>query len=310
MEIIMATKKTPADSNEKSDGKLSLKMDKAYPFKTRDHINEVVVIGCGGTGSYVIPGIARLLYSMKQQNKKIPTLTLIDADQVENKNLIRQNFSPGDVGRNKAEALATRYANAFGLEIAYQTTYLEKEGDIRNLFSSSDGGTLLIGCVDNIRTRFSIREAIRTYTNSYKNVYWIDTGNEEETGQVVLSARIPRWNRSGLSFVDDKRFPLPDIFDLYPELLERSKTAKFTSELSCAELAESSPQFGFVNNNAANFALNFAFDLLSQNEIKVHAVEFSIKNKVAHKTLCKSNIENWPKICSAYHDINMKNYLI
>lgn len=307
----MATKKKVApvtkvaSEEKKSEGqtKLALKIDKNYPLVVDDRIDHVIVLGCGGTGSYVIPGIARLLYSMKDSGQHVPTFTLVDADEVETKNLIRQNFSPGDVGRNKAEALATRYAGAFALEIAYQDKFLEKEADIQNLFDSVGGATMIISCVDNIRTRLSIRNAIHSYRDHYKNIYWIDTGNEAEAGQVVLAARIGRWAQYHLK--DSPKYPLPDIFDLYPELEERAKESKFASELSCAELAESSPQFGFVNHNAANFALNFAFDVFQGNPIKVHAVEFSIKNKVAHKPLVRSNIEKWKEICRHYEGIDM-----
>jgi len=268
-----------------------LKMDKNYNFRAPEGPNHIIIVGCGGTGSYVIPSIARLLYTLRPREVR---LTLIDADVVEEKNIIRQNFSPGDVGKNKAEALAARYSGAFGLNIATRDKYLETEEDIQDLFNSAPGGVLVISCVDNIRTRLSISNAVaRSRTD--KTVYWIDTGNEEESGQVVLAANIKNNLLAGTirPIAQGEAFNLPDIFDIYPELKERAKLAKFTSQLSCAEMAESAPQYGFVNHNAANFALNFAFDVIKQNPIKVNVVEFSIKNKVAHKSLARSEMLKW-----------------
>ena len=59
--------------------------------------SRVVCIGAGGLISHIAPTLAR---------KGIGALTLLDGDLVEPSNLNRQRFYPGDVGRNKAIALA------------------------------------------------------------------------------------------------------------------------------------------------------------------------------------------------------------
>ena len=183
--------------------------------------------------------------------------------------------------------------------------YLEKEKEIIDLIiTARPGPVLVVSCVDNIKARLSLRNAIRAQKD--RVVYWIDTGNEEETGQVVLSIRIPGWKSRD---IHSGRYPIPDVFDLYPELLERAKEAKHVSELSCAELSASSPQFGFVNMSAATLALNFAFDLIARKPIKTHISEFSIKNKFAHRPLNRATLKSWKGVCLYYSRLNMDTIL-
>jgi len=59
------------------------------------------LIGCGGVGSWLAPVECRLVGPNN--------LTLVDGDTLEEKNLDRQLFTRDDIGRNKAEALASLY---------------------------------------------------------------------------------------------------------------------------------------------------------------------------------------------------------
>ena len=77
--------------------------------------NKIIVFGCGGTGSRVVPLIAQFVKSCAWVLN--PELVLIDFDSVEEKNLLRQNFISSDVGKNKAVVLASRYSKAFNIAI-------------------------------------------------------------------------------------------------------------------------------------------------------------------------------------------------
>lgn len=69
---------------------------------------KILVIGCGGIGSYYAQHIDRLI-SLKQINEKECSFTFYDDDIVELKNILYQNFLPKDVDSLKTKALARRF---------------------------------------------------------------------------------------------------------------------------------------------------------------------------------------------------------
>ena len=82
---------------------------------------KIVMLGAGGTGGHIAPHIYRLLYALDRPSRFI----ICDGDKVEFKNLVRQNFSPADLGENKAKLLAERYASVFGMEAEYLPAFVE-----------------------------------------------------------------------------------------------------------------------------------------------------------------------------------------
>lgn len=67
-------------------------------------MTDIIVVGCGGTGSHYIKELGRLLYGMKAGDRV--RLILVDGDSVEEKNLVRQAFLAQDIGRNKAQVMS------------------------------------------------------------------------------------------------------------------------------------------------------------------------------------------------------------
>jgi PRTRC genetic system ThiF family protein len=264
--------------------------DKTYGFVLHPdaRISNIVVLGAGGTGSHVIPDLARLLADQKTKGIAQPRMVIIDGDSIETKNLARQNFISADVGKNKAEVMANRYAAAFGLVVEHLPKYVESVEELSEICKLHYRHvTVIFSCVDNVKSRDLIRKL-----KGLGEVVWIDCGNEESSGQVVFSNMTMNWN-SDSTFIPSGTFPVPTVFDLYANLEDVLKTDKFVSEQSCAEFAESAPQHGFVNKTAATLALNYFFDLIKRNPIVTHGVEFSIKNRFSFKNITKSVIEDW-----------------
>lgn len=232
-----------------------MKYSKTAPVK-------IVVLGAGGTGGYVIPHLYRLGYASEHPTRII----VCDGDVVEQKNLIRQNFVEQDIGRNKAQALAARYAAAFGIECEYRPEFIETQGELDALtapdrlpYPMEPQRVILLGCVDNNKSR----QLCHRVFEQKRDLIYIDAGNGEHTGQVVCGVR------------QHGRTLYKPVCSLYPDLLEDED--KFPSELSCAERAVSAPQSVTANLTAATAVVSFLYDLLIAGDLKTRYVTFSSK---------------------------------
>lgn len=54
---------------------------------------------------------------------------------MEQKNLVRQNFIPADLGENKARVLAERYSTVFGMETEYVPAFIESAERLKELIA-------------------------------------------------------------------------------------------------------------------------------------------------------------------------------
>lgn len=186
--------------------------------RINDVFNVVFIIGCGGTGGYLVRDLGRYVSTLPYGNKTL--VVLIDGDKVEDKNLNRQNFIRKDLGRNKAEVMASRYSNHYGINIVAYPNHLTKDnitnlmghGGLQKLISTyltkginplgdnlvNLANLCVISCVDNNATRkllhqyfigsgqwsnYDIESAMTPLELS--SLSWIDSGNVSHSGQVV-----------------------------------------------------------------------------------------------------------------------------
>lgn len=237
-----------------------MKFSKTRPVK-------VVMLGAGGTGGHIAPHLYRLLYALGRQVRFI----ICDGDVVEEKNLVRQNFIPADLGENKAKVLAERYSTVFGMETEYVPAFVETEERLRELLTPEVWYTgvysvetvreqvILIGAVDNNKSR---QLCHRVFLQA-KELIYIDSGNGEYTGQVVCGVR-----RGGKTYY-------PPIGMVYPDVLE--ETDKFPTELSCTEASVSAPQSMAANITAATAVVDMVYNILTLGDSTVRQVTFSTK---------------------------------
>src|SRR5271157_1579259 len=135
----------------------------------------VTVVGCGGTGSAIASGLPYLHQAMVALGHPHGLdVTLVDGDRISRTNCVRQPFSESEIGLHKATVLATRINLFWGLDWEGLPEFMDEgwrnETDI------------VIGCVD---TRKSRRMIIST--SAYENChYWLDIGNNADSGQFVL----------------------------------------------------------------------------------------------------------------------------
>lgn len=214
---------------------------------------KLVMLGTGGTGGHAAPHLYRMLHALNRPARFI----LCDGDLVEAKNLIRQNFAPADLGQNKARVLAERYASVFGMKAEYVPSFVETREELMRLirpgiWEIKEGPylyklkremVLLLGCVDNNKSRRLCHEA---FCQSQDLVY-IDSGNEEFSGQVVCGVR-----RNG-------RTIFKPVGGIAPEILKAQD--RFPSEISCAEAAQADPQSMAANIMAATVMVDMVYNI-------------------------------------------------
>lgn len=237
-----------------------MKFSKTRPVK-------IIQLGAGGTGGHIAPHIYRLLYSLDRPARYL----ICDGDVVEEKNLVRQNFTPADLGENKARVLAERYSAVFGLEMEYVPSFVESEVQLRQLLTPEKWYigpyrrkivkemVILLGAVDNNKSR---QLCHRVFHQAQELIY-IDSGNGEFTGQVVCGVR------------QADRTIYPPIGTAYPDIL--ANTDKFPSELSCAEASVSDPQSMAANITAATVVVNLVYSILALGENRIRQATFSTK---------------------------------
>lgn len=231
---------------------------------------KVVMLGAGGTGGHIAPHLYRLLYALERPVRFI----ICDGDVVENKNLVRQNFIPADLGENKAKVLAERYSTVFGMETEYVPSFVETEEQLKELLTPDyfqislaeqhlseqvEEMVILIGAVDNNKSR----QLCHRIFQQAKELIYIDSGNGEYTGQVVCGVR--------------KAFKTyyPPIGTVYPDVLE--DTDKFPTELSCAEASVSAPQSIAANITAATAVVDVIYNILALGDSSVRQATFSTR---------------------------------
>lgn len=128
------------------------------------------IVGCGGTGSFLVQLVARIARSLIHAGK--PTrITLVDPDYVEPANVTRQCFCEAEVGRNKAQTLAARYSLAWNLGIEAIPEPFQGHW----VAGSYETLTVVLGCVDRAAGRRSLAEALHyNRYNSAPRIWWID----------------------------------------------------------------------------------------------------------------------------------------
>lgn len=236
---------------------------------------DIIVVGCGGTGSRIIQP---LIQTIKQAQASInPCLYLVDGDEVEFKNLSRQNFIEKDIGRNKAVVLAERYSAALEFPVVAHDAFITSKG---NMFSEigisaveqdhrplvPNTRKLIIMCVDSIDARLMILNQIGSTD------IVIDAGNEDTFGQVAIFDRIsvphlrsttaeielPREQVNLKPFSGEYEMPFIPA-PITPYLHALVNPPKSTG--SCADLDQSLAINNMMAAGIINFVQNLAYNL-------------------------------------------------
>ena len=219
----------------------------------------IYLVGCGGTGGFIAPLLDKLVYRMNRQ--KNVSLTYIDHDRVEEKNLLRQRFEKQDISNYKSIVLALK-------AISKVTVSIEEFKDFADKVDIVSRNTILIviGAVDTAEGRRQIAHYVERRGKYNNRVFWIDCGNTAKTGQVILgnSSEI-RADAIGYSSV-----PWPSIQE--PDLLIDDDSETTEVAQGCAEMEDQ--QHFILNSLTATYCVAMLEELL-ENRLQKRAVYFN-----------------------------------
>jgi len=251
-----------------------------------------IVVGAGGTGSFAIPGIARLIYELRQQQNKPAEFLIVDPDVVEGGNIPRSNFCAAEVGRFKAQTLAERITMAWGLEARFSCEEFDSEKHLKESASDYRSLTVIVGCVDNYLARQDIHNAIdgfRGYSSSdAPNLWWIDGGNGRSSGQVLLGSDT-KHSKADQHFTGTsicKSLPTPSR--LHPDLLRAEKTSASDSfeGLSCPDRVRLGEQSLNINQRVAVEMTEMLTEMFLTRSLKRFATYFDLETGTSKSFYC------------------------
>jgi PRTRC genetic system ThiF family protein len=198
-------------------------------------LTRLAVIGCGGTGASLIGGLPFLDQALRVTGHPGLQVVVADADKVSRTNCVRQPFSESEIGLHKSTVLINRLNLFWGLKWKASTEHVTRHTKGRV--------DIIISCVD---TRAARREIVGSLL--FKEcVYWLDIGNNADTGQFILGQ--PKNSRN-------RKTPhrLPTVGELFPEIV--TPLLDGTNDLpSCSAIEALQRQEPFINQTLAYHAL-------------------------------------------------------
>lgn len=219
----------------------------------------VNVIGAGGTGSKVLTALMEMNHSLIELGHAGLQIRLWDDDIITNANLGRQRFAECETGLYKSVALINRVNRFSGANWKAETIKFEKD-DLGRLPEYAQA-TIYITCVDNVKARFGVAEILKELSNhrNYRDTakYWLDFGNSQHTGQVLLSTigAIKQPNSEKYETVES----LPMVTDEFGELLRQSEQQDDTPSCSLAEALEK--QDLYINSSLTQMGCSLLWSL-------------------------------------------------
>jgi PRTRC genetic system ThiF family protein len=229
------------------------------------HNVTVNLIGCGGTGSRVLTGLAMINKALLGLDKAPIDVIVFDDDKVTEANLGRQMFAPADIGRHKSVVLVSRINRFYGFDWDARTMKYDKSILDNQLFSyQALFSNITIMCVDKISARSEIVEMIMdmrdkivkgSKTEPYnKPFYIIDSGNNFDRGQIVLQTVLQEKVDQGeeIAKIDGSWW-----LDMEDNL----------DEPSCSMAESLRKQSLFINTIVADYTCLLVWDILTKKEI-------------------------------------------
>lgn len=201
---------------------------------------------------------------------------LWDDDMVTEANLGRQRFAECETGLHKSVALINRINRWAGTNWKAETVKFERDGLGR--LPENGKASMYISCVDSVKARFEIAEILKGLgsSRSYADrpLYWLDFGNSQYAGQVILSTI------GNITQPKSERFEtvasLPMITDEFCALLKQSEQTDNTPSCSLVEALEK--QDLYINATLAQMGCSLLWGLFRNGLIQYRGFFLNLKD--------------------------------
>jgi len=224
------------------------------------HRVRVLVVGCGGNGSAIAAGLPYLHQALLAYGHPAGLhVPLLDPDVISPTNCVRQPFSQSEIGLHKSVVLANRLNLFWGLDWQGVPERLDVQRKL-------DGVDIVIGCVDTREARAAIAKCAEDWSEVD---YWLDLGNNADSGQFVLGEPRNRRNRR-------HKLRLRTVSELFPEVIQSDMDGDGLPSCSAAEALDR--QEPFVHPTLANHALALLARLFRHGTISYHGAFLSLSS--------------------------------
>lgn len=233
------------------------------------HPVTVNLIGAGGTGSQVLTGLARLDVTLRALGHPGLFVTLYDPDIVTEANIGRQLFGYSDMGLNKAQCLVTRINNFFGNDwkaVPDIFPAMMKNACRDNM------ANITITCTDNIKSRLDLWNILKAvqipdYRDYATPLYWMDFGNTQTSGQVVLGT-VPKKIKQPAS----QLYETVGSLKVITRLVKYARVKEEDSGPSCSLAEALDKQDLFINSTLAQLGCDILWKMFRNGMIEHHGL--------------------------------------
>jgi PRTRC genetic system ThiF family protein len=233
----------------------------------------VLVVGSGGTCSAVVGGLPYLHQSLVARGHPGGLhVTVVDGDTISPANCVRQPFARSEVGLNKAVVLVNRLNLFWGLKWEAIPVHLGQGTFVSRSYSGDDlRAHIVVGCVDTRAARAAVRDAVGNWSTVS---YWLDLGNNADSGQFILGEPLNERNRRA-------KLRLRSAPELFPEIVDPNLDNDGEPSCSSAEALER--QEPFVNSTLAQHALALLAPLFRYGTVCYHGGFISLSTGVSSR---------------------------
>lgn len=240
----------------------------------------VNLIGAGGTGSKVLTALMEMSHSLVELGHAGLSVRLWDDDIITRANLGRQRFAECETGLYKSVALINRINRFMGTNWKAENVKFEK--DTLGRPPKNADATIYITCVDSVKSRFAVADILRMQNNQTYHrdnpKYWMDFGNSQYTGQVILSTI------TDIKQPDSKKYEtvasLPMVTDEFGDVLKQSEATEDIPSCSLAESLEK--QDLFINATLAQMGCSLLWNLFRTGMTENRGFFLNLKNFQSH----------------------------